>query len=85
MINDDTAEKLNKIKHNINHDFALTFKQADIEKYRFIPVSKKNDLFFRNKACFRRPDTLSEKRCFQLVEVGYKDLQTPAVRAFVRA
>ena len=46
MINDDTAEKLNKIKHNINHDFALTFKQADIEKYRFIPVSKKNDLFF---------------------------------------
>ena len=46
MINDDTAEKLNKIKHNINHDFALTFKQADIEKYKFIPVNKKNDFFF---------------------------------------
>ena len=41
MINEDTTVKINKIKHNINHDFALTFKQADIEKYKFIPVNKK--------------------------------------------
>ncbi len=46
MINEDTTVKINKIKHNINHDFALTFKQADIEKYKFIPVNKKNDFFF---------------------------------------
>ena len=46
MINEDTTVKVNKIKHNINHDFALTFKQADIEKYKFIPVNKKNDFFF---------------------------------------
>ena len=41
-----STDIVNKLKHNINHDLALTFKKDDIEQYRFIPINKQAGFFY---------------------------------------